>query len=165
MENKKYTCDICNKKYVSENTLSTHKRKFHTNSVEKDASTTNNAPETSRRRLYNCDYCDKTFTVIQFAWVHNIACKEAKKQEKLLQEAQENKEISKEEENNKLIKKHIQYVGNFINYIFFFLLEHVDKENEEEKFDIFRNEISDITTNYIKLINFTENILTFSTEK
>jgi hypothetical protein len=92
MENN-FICELCDKSYASSQSLTNHKRMFH--SDEKDA----NRNKNEKDNLYHCRYCDKkSYTTANSRWKHESKCKPPDNTVDNVLE--ENKKIS--EENKKL---------------------------------------------------------------
>jgi len=71
-----FKCDICNKKYKHQPSLSRHNRKFHTKnqllSTFDKLKSTNNQPCVFK---YHCKYCNKGYNINQSKWKHEKTCK------------------------------------------------------------------------------------------
>ena len=78
MDNK-YFCEICNKKYASNNSLWNHNKKFHTENLIK--------------KEYECEHCAKGFNNISNKYRHLKSCKIKKKEDLELKLKQKELEI------------------------------------------------------------------------
>jgi len=67
MENK-VSCEICNKNFASSNTLSNHKRRFHSDVI--DSTIVKNTEDKS----YSCRKCDKPYKTRQSLITHEQNC-------------------------------------------------------------------------------------------
>ena len=103
MENKKYTCDICNKLYKSYKSLWFHKYKHHNNLTQinsNEPQKTSNEPQLSSISIQEndtpiCEYCNKEYSRLDNLKRHMKTCK-AKEQI-----IKENKDLKKEVEDIK----------------------------------------------------------------
>lgn len=131
-----YTCDICDKKYTSYQSLWNHNNRYHNNNsleCKHGVNTNVNISSTYRQHSlntnpqkdesnYSCDFCSKNFTFRQSKWRHQLKCKEKiKKEEEKLQTIYNinNKldEIQRDIRNIKQGKKVTNIVNNNCNLI------------------------------------------------
>ena len=123
MENKKYTCDICNKLYKSYKSLWFHKYKHHKNSKPESKSEIDiskpeskpkmdiGKPEVSQNKLiidnkYKCKFCSKEYKFKQSKWNHEQKCNKKNYVEDLKKELEEkDKEIEEIKQSFEKFKK------------------------------------------------------------
>lgn len=91
---KYYTCQTCNKKYSSYQTLWVHNKNFHNNNSEQNLNNSEKTEEKSVKntsvptiKSYDCRICNKHYTNIKSRWSHEKNCK-VKKEEELRKESE-----------------------------------------------------------------------------
>jgi len=73
---KLFKCNICNKNYKSKNSLGNHNRKFHQYFAKNPPISAKNSPKSAKdspksaKKVYSCEFCNKTFKRIDYLKKH-----------------------------------------------------------------------------------------------
>ena len=98
-----YSCNICNKKYVSYKSLWNHNNKYHRNNVvinlpELENNVVINSPENKVLDNRTCKYCKKKLCDRKYRWKHEQNCKKIEIENKTEIEEIKNKNAKMEKE-------------------------------------------------------------------
>ena len=123
MESIDHICKVCNKKYKSYQSLWKHNKKFHNthNPHLTQINSTNSSKITqTKKKIYNCSFCNKILSRIDNLKRHEKSCKDTNKQniEIQLQLSQKENEILKLklkiEKSNKMHPKSFKKLNNML---------------------------------------------------
>lgn len=166
-----YSCNICNKKYASYQSLWIHNKKFHLSSnnhiYSHDSHSDNHFDDNKNiKKEYRCKKCNKNFSCNQNKWRHEKSCNKTNEQDEKESMKQKIKEL---EERLEYIEKTKHTTTKIINNINGNLIsgnkitihksgtENMNQLTYEDVSTIFDNEISSVIK-LVELVNFNDGL-------
>jgi hypothetical protein len=163
-ESCKYSCNICNKKYASSNSLWNHNKKFHTK-IASDVGL-QNPNGVLVPTVNNCKFCKKSFNNRQNKYRHEKICKSKDNKIDLLEkEIIELKNMITTTNNSKIVNKNTNNTNNInhgtINNNTFIINKIGEESISKLKFKDIKNifrEQKNCLYHAIKYVNFNDKI-------